>query len=356
MPAVSEAQRRAMFAAAAGHSTLGIPQSVGKEYSEADKGGKLPAKAKDMSTTDWRGLLRGLFKFLSEEAAEPEHQGEDEQPHTRAAGVAFVTPTGDCLFLKRAVRGHAGDHATEWCFPGGEMEDGETAEDCARREALEEVGQDCVVGDAWDLRAAHQHTHDGVDFTTFYQPVAGQFNPKLNDEHTAFKWAPADAPPEPLHPGVRKTLDEIVAGLGEDAAMATAPNPGIPAATKTEDDTIDTATVDIPLLIRLMEYAREDAPDDEALHSATERLVALAQAENRPLRMEDYEKIVADAAADPSGKLSETTREDVDSQKHREDMPEDDIEMNNLLRRILTNPIVSDIEKLASWGNNRMEW
>ncbi len=33
-----------MFAAAAGKSTLGIPKSVGKEFADADKGGKLPAK------------------------------------------------------------------------------------------------------------------------------------------------------------------------------------------------------------------------------------------------------------------------------------------------------------------------
>ena len=44
MPPVSEKQRRAMRAAAAGNSTIGIPTSVGKEFSDADKGGKLPAK------------------------------------------------------------------------------------------------------------------------------------------------------------------------------------------------------------------------------------------------------------------------------------------------------------------------
>ena len=46
MPPVSEAQRKAMFAAASGKSTLGIPKSVGKEFSEADKGGKLPKRKK----------------------------------------------------------------------------------------------------------------------------------------------------------------------------------------------------------------------------------------------------------------------------------------------------------------------
>lgn len=46
MPPVSQAQRAAMRAAASGHSTLGIPESVGKEFSEADPGGKLPKKVK----------------------------------------------------------------------------------------------------------------------------------------------------------------------------------------------------------------------------------------------------------------------------------------------------------------------
>jgi hypothetical protein len=32
-----------MFAAAAGHSTLGIPKKVGAEFAKADKGGHLPA-------------------------------------------------------------------------------------------------------------------------------------------------------------------------------------------------------------------------------------------------------------------------------------------------------------------------
>jgi hypothetical protein len=42
VPPVSEAQRRAMRAAASGKSTLGIPKKVGKEFSAADPGGKLP--------------------------------------------------------------------------------------------------------------------------------------------------------------------------------------------------------------------------------------------------------------------------------------------------------------------------
>jgi hypothetical protein len=46
MPPKSEAQRKAMAAAAHGKSTIGIPKSVGKDFIDADKGGKLPKRAK----------------------------------------------------------------------------------------------------------------------------------------------------------------------------------------------------------------------------------------------------------------------------------------------------------------------
>lgn len=44
MPMQSEAQRRAMHAAASGNSTLDIPKKVGKEFVAADPGGKLPKR------------------------------------------------------------------------------------------------------------------------------------------------------------------------------------------------------------------------------------------------------------------------------------------------------------------------
>lgn len=47
MPPKSEAQRRAMHAAAQGKSKAGIPKKVGQEYARADKGGKLPKRKSD---------------------------------------------------------------------------------------------------------------------------------------------------------------------------------------------------------------------------------------------------------------------------------------------------------------------
>jgi hypothetical protein len=47
MPPVSQSQRRAMYAAAEGKSNIGISKKVGKEFTEADPGGKLPERKAD---------------------------------------------------------------------------------------------------------------------------------------------------------------------------------------------------------------------------------------------------------------------------------------------------------------------
>jgi hypothetical protein len=42
----SQKQRGAMYSAAAGKSTLGIPKKVGQEFVKGDKPGKLPKRAR----------------------------------------------------------------------------------------------------------------------------------------------------------------------------------------------------------------------------------------------------------------------------------------------------------------------
>jgi hypothetical protein len=52
----------------------------------------------------------------------------------------------------------------------------------------------------------------------------------------------------------------------------------------------DVISVDVPLLIRLFEYAREDAKTDADLHNLAERLIALSQ-QGATLTMQDYDTI-----------------------------------------------------------------
>ena len=134
---------------------------------------------------------------------------------------------GRILFLKRAPRG---DHPLEWCLPGGGVYDGESLEECARREFYEETGRE-LTGELkeWSRRikadppipnivgigaqgAAPSLVPDLppeiVDFTTFIA-TGPAFEPKLCDEHVGSAWAPPTSPPEPLHPGCRTVLAKI---------------------------------------------------------------------------------------------------------------------------------------------------
>ena len=120
-----------------------------------------------------------------------------------AAGILFLTPSGEGLFLKRGGPGTT-KHIGEWDLPGGGMEQGERPEDSARRETLEEIGK----LPAWHLAPLDRKTsEDGIDYTTFAQIVPQTFDPHLNtNEHTEYQWAPLSSPPQPLHKGLRRLL------------------------------------------------------------------------------------------------------------------------------------------------------
>lgn len=123
-----------------------------------------------------------------------------------AAGILIREPTGKVLFVKRDG---SGDHAGEWAFPGGKIEDGETAEVAARRETKEELGE-FPKGDG-TVRHLMRAIDDGVDFTTHHLWVKEAFEPKELAEHDAFAWMdPADAKKKlKLHPGTKLALKRL---------------------------------------------------------------------------------------------------------------------------------------------------
>lgn len=156
-------------------------------------------------------------------------------PAIRAAGI--LIRCGDkALFVKR---GPGSDYPGMWAFPGGRMEEGETADQTAERETREEIGAvpygnmklhtrsinnqetasvaPILLGDPLvETLTSNLPPMDAlvipataVDFTTFTADAKNEFKPTLNDEHVGYAWAPIDQPPEPLHPGCRIALQKF---------------------------------------------------------------------------------------------------------------------------------------------------
>lgn len=105
------------------------------------------------------------------------------------------------LFVRHAERG-------TWELPGGMLEPGETAAEAAVREVGEELGATPYGAPTLLMR----NTLMGTDYATFSAAIAAPFEPDLqraDGELSDWIWAAPDAPPEPLHPGVRQALGRL---------------------------------------------------------------------------------------------------------------------------------------------------
>ena len=136
-----------------------------------------------------------------------------------AAGVMYIAPDGDILLLRRSTaEKNFGGH---WALPGGGAEDGETPDQCAVRECLEEIG---LTPPGSRVQIDECETPNGWTFYTFAHRVDAKFVPVLNDEHSGYAWAPREMLPEPMHPAVKGTIERcaeiIVKPHAMDAAMA----------------------------------------------------------------------------------------------------------------------------------------
>jgi len=59
----------------------------------------------------------------------------------------------------------------------------------------------------------------------------------------------------------------------------------------------DKITLDVPLFIRLLEYAREDAKTDMDLHNVTEKAISASET-GKTLTMADYDSLVTGNSED----------------------------------------------------------
>jgi 8-oxo-dGTP pyrophosphatase MutT (NUDIX family) len=131
------------------------------------------------------------------------------------AGILFISSKGTGLFLKRADDYGPQQYRGLWGLPGGHLRPSETSEQAARREAREEIGQ-CPKGRLWEVarqitvKEGNDHESSSeIDYTTFLMEIEHEFIPELNKEHSEFIWAPLGNAPEPIHPGLRVTLNKM---------------------------------------------------------------------------------------------------------------------------------------------------
>ena len=97
--------------------------------------------------------------------------------------TAAVLEKGGRFLIARRKRG---DHLGEkWEFPGGKLEQGETPEECLRREMREEFGVDVSVG-AFVGRSLHAYPHGEIDLRAYRaRHLSGEF--ALHD-HAEIRW------------------------------------------------------------------------------------------------------------------------------------------------------------------------
>lgn len=121
---------------------------------------------------------------------------------SNAAGIAYLH-NGRVLLVKRDPSSEQGG---TWGFPGGHIEIGETPQQAAMRESVEEVG--------YLPMTPMSFVSDDGNFVTY--KISGEyFTPSLNREHTAHQWASLGSLPQPLHPGVAETLHAIGATMSK---------------------------------------------------------------------------------------------------------------------------------------------
>ena len=132
-----------------------------------------------------------------------EKEAEDRR-HPPPPASSYISGNSVPCFLKRTGKGDTEDGT--WAFPGGKLEDGGNAgTGTAVRESKEETGIEPA-----NLEQIDRTDNGDVEFTTFLARI-DKIDPKLNEEHTGFVWADLASLPQPLHPGVARTLKAYMA-------------------------------------------------------------------------------------------------------------------------------------------------
>ena len=124
-------------------------------------------------------------------------------------GVGVIFMRGGRVFLAKRQGAHGED---TWASAGGHLESGETLEECARREAMEELG--VTVGELRFLCVSNIIAYDRHYVDIEFLGDIGNQEPRLAEPEAFIDsgWFPLDQLPHPLFHAMRYALDSYRSG------------------------------------------------------------------------------------------------------------------------------------------------
>lgn len=120
----------------------------------------------------------------------------------RLSSAVFAERDGQVLILRRAE----GEMTGGWYLPSGGVDPGETVEEAARRELLEESGL-VPAGALTCVAVAHMHVYDRDSLQVFYRGACPSGDVVLSHEHSGARWA------DPVAYRDRYFNDSVIGGV-----------------------------------------------------------------------------------------------------------------------------------------------
>lgn len=123
----------------------------------------------------------------------------------KQVAAAVLEKDGKILIAQRRASDALGG---KWEFPGGKLEEGETPEQCLRRELREEFSIEAEIG-AFVCASRFEYKHLHIELLVYRAShLSGEFS--LND-HAAIAWAsPAELRTYDLAPADLPVIDELL--------------------------------------------------------------------------------------------------------------------------------------------------
>jgi 8-oxo-dGTP diphosphatase len=119
-------------------------------------------------------------------------------------GIGVIVSRDGELLLRKRIGKHANG---TWSFPGGHLEIGETPEECAIRETMEETG--LTIESASAVALTNDVFADGGHYVTIWMKADGVGDGEVTldpTEASEYGWFPQDALPSPLFPSLVNLL------------------------------------------------------------------------------------------------------------------------------------------------------